>query len=143
MADIKFMNLSQNDNPASTDSVLIGNAEGGLKRTTLGRLGDLFSVKGLMHFEKVTYNSLGSLIPSSAKDGDALGLKCDVQAPTVPGYTFACWIGSSTFGFQGSVYMTNQDNSSAQVWVNATKSQVTGDGKAVNAMAMYIKSEVA
>lgn len=143
MADIKFMNLSQNDNPATTDSVLIGNDEGGLKRTTLGKLGDLFSVKGLMHFEKVTNNSLASLVPSSAKDGDPLSLRCDVQAPSVAGYTFACWIGASSFGFNGSLYMTNQDNAHAQVWLTATKSQVTGDGAAVNAMAMYIKSEVA
>lgn len=143
MTDIKFMDLSQNDNPATTDSVLIGNAEGGLKRTTLGKIGDLFSVKGLMHFETVTYNSLASQIPPEAKDGDGLGFKCDVQAPTVPGYTFACWIGASTNGFQGSVYMTTQDSQYAQVWVSATKAQVTSTGAAVKAIAMYIKSEVA
>ena len=30
MADVKFMDLSQNDNPATTDSVLIGNSVDGL-----------------------------------------------------------------------------------------------------------------
>ena len=29
MADVKFMDLSQNDNPATTDSLLIGNANDG------------------------------------------------------------------------------------------------------------------
>ncbi|WP_405077242.1 hypothetical protein ACIUDV_05850 [Limosilactobacillus reuteri] len=54
MADVKFMDLSQNDNPATTDSVLIGNSTDGLKRTTVGAIGNLFAVKGLLHFETIT-----------------------------------------------------------------------------------------
>ena len=53
MADIKFMQLSENGNPATTDSVLIGNSQDGLKRTTLGTIGNMFAVHGLLHFENV------------------------------------------------------------------------------------------
>ena len=56
MADIKFMDISENDNPATTDSILVGNQDNGVKRTTLGKIGDMFAIHNLIHTETVTVN---------------------------------------------------------------------------------------
>lgn len=142
MADIKFMQLSENGNPATTDSVLIGNQQDGLKRTTLGTIGNMFSVHRALHFEEVSV--LTSTKASEVTDpAIEVALPYDITAPSVPGYTFECWIGSQTNGFVGINYVINKFNMQAQVWANSVGSNLTGPTNSITATALYIKNELA
>lgn len=137
MADIKFMNLSENDNPATTDSVLIGNQENGLKRTTLGKIGDMFAVKGLFHTEVVTM----PLVNDKSY--------YDINAPAVEGYTFAFWLSSSVAGRTIANYIDNANQAGAKIYINITEGQdlQTGDQYTptphLQAVAVYVKNTVA
>lgn len=135
MADIKFMDLSQNDNPATTDSVLIGNSTDGLKRTTIGDIGNLFSVKGLFHLETVT----GTTNPTAT--GPGANKSVAITAPDVPGYNFAFWLNSATIDTVQPNYVDYPNVASAHVWVDVPD----GNQDAVKVMvtAVYVKSTVA
>lgn len=144
MADIKFMNLSENGNPATTDSVLIGNQQDGLKRATLGTIGNMFSVHQALHFEEVSV--LTSTRADQATNPDTnttIGVNFEVSAPSVPGYTFQCWIGSQTNGFASTNYMINKLNSNSQIWIIAPEWAITNSSNSVSATALYIKNELA
>lgn len=142
MADIKFMDLSENGNPATTDSVLIGNSQDGLKRTTLGTIGNMFAVHGALHFEEVSV--LTATNSSQITDSNAVvGLSYNITAPTVPGYTFKCWIDSQTNGFTSINYVVNKLNAEAQVWAKSVGSDFTGSSNSISATALYIKNELA
>lgn len=136
MADVKFMDLSQNDNPATTDSVLIGNSADGLKRTTVGAIGNLFAVKGLLHFETIT----GSNNPTST-DPNAIN-SVDIKAPDVPGYTFAFWLAPSTRGSIVPSYIEYADTNPAKVWLKLPDND-DGNPKNIVAVAVYVNSKVA
>ena len=135
MADVKFMDLSQNDNPATTDSVLIGNSADGLKRTTVGAIGDLFAVKGLLHFETITGTNNPTSPDPNAKN--SVGIK----APDVPGYTFAFWLAPSTRGNIVPSYVEYADSNPAKVWLKLSDSDV--DPVNIVAVAVYVNSKVA
>lgn len=135
MADVKFMDLSQNDNPATTDSVLIGNSADGLKRTTVGAIGDLFAVKGLFHFETIT----GTNNPTSS-DLEAKN-SVPIQAPDVPGYTFAFWLAPSTRGSITPSYIEYANSNPAKVWLKLSDGDV--DPINIVAVAVYVNSKVA
>ncbi|MDM8331505.1 hypothetical protein QUW45_02220 [Limosilactobacillus pontis] len=135
MADVKFMDLSQNDNPATTDSVLIGNSADGLKRTTVGAIGDLFAVKGLLHFETITGTNNPKSPDPNAKN--SIGIK----APDVPGYTFAFWLTPSTRGNIVPGYIEYADANPATVWLKLSDGDV--DPVNVVAIAVYVNSKVA
>ncbi|EJN54706.1 hypothetical protein KUE03_03200 [Lactobacillus gasseri CECT 5714] len=143
MADIKFMNLSENGNPATTDSVLIGNSQDGLKRTTLGTIGNMFAVHGLLHFENVkvpTSTASGQITNPAAQYWDA---SFQVTAPNITGYTFKCWIGSQTNGFVCGNYVADPLNPTALVWVNQFPTSQVQDANSVQATALYVKNELA
>lgn len=136
MADIKFMDISENDNPATTDSILIGNNDNGVKRTTLGKLSDMFSVHGLLHMEHVD---------TTVK---AQTIQYPIQAPTVNGYQFAFWLSSASEGWVGSTYIDYLDSATeANIWISSPSSDGLGaftNGKCfLRAIAVYIKSSVA
>lgn len=143
MADIKFMNLSENGNPATTDSVLIGNQQDGLKRTTLGTIGNMFSVHQALHFEEVSV--LTSTKSSEITDPNVpTSMSYDIQAPVVPGYTFQCWIGSQSNGFTCGNYVVNKLNANGQIWVDAVLGSILNNpGSSVVGTALYIKNELA
>lgn len=144
MADIKFMDLSENDNPATTDSVLIGNQQDGLKRTTLGTIGKMFAVPKALHFEEVSVNA--NTADSQITDPKALtwGVSYSVQAPSVPGYSFVCWVNSATKGFICGSYIASSLYSSATVWlVDAPVSSIKDNQTSISAVAMYVKNELA
>lgn len=144
MADIKFMDLSENGNPATTDSVLIGNSQDGLKRTTLGTIGNMFAVHGALHFERVSFhaNTAASQIPSSA--GTEYSVKYSIQAPEVAGYTFECWVATSVNGFCRATYVDDPLGSSATMWVvNPSVSSVKDPNAMVSAIALYVKNDLA
>lgn len=144
MADIKFMNLSENGNPATTDSVLIGNSADGLKRATLGTIGNMFAVHGALHFEEVSVLTSTQADKATNPNNDTeIGVGFDVSAPSVPGYTFKCWIGSQTNGFIGTTYMSDKLKSNGQVWAYAPQWAITNDSNSVTATALYIKNELA
>ena len=143
MADIKFMNLSENSNPATTDSVLIGNSQDGLKRTTLGTIGNMFAVHGLLHFESVkvpTSSAASQITNPSAQYWDT---SFQVVAPSVAGYTFKCWIGSQTNGFVCGNYVADPQNPTASVWVSQFPTSQVQDANSVQATALYVKNELA
>lgn len=83
MADIKFMDISENSNPATTDSVLIANNSNGIKRTTLGNILNMVpqpeSTKGLI------MTAVLHVLSNGLKD-------CEITAPTFEGYSFASWL---------------------------------------------------
>lgn len=83
MADIKFMDISENSNPATTDSVLIANNSNGIKRTTLGNILNMVpqpeSTKGLI------MTAVLHVLSNGLKD-------CKITAPTFEGYSFASWL---------------------------------------------------
>lgn len=143
MADIKFMNLSENGNPATTDSVLIGNSQDGLRRTTLGTIGNMFAVHGLLHFENVqvpTSTASGQITDPAAQYWDT---SFKVVAPNITGYTFKCWIGSQTNGFVCGNYVADPLNPTALVWVNQFPTSQVQDANSVQATALYVKNELA
>lgn len=138
MADIKFMNLSENSNPSTTDSVLIGNAQDGMKRTSLGKIGDMFAVHGLLHFESV-YTLLTDTKKQSYK----------ITAPDVAGYTFAFWVCPSTIGNSFATYVESAHSNTTNIWIPTETMQFEHfsdfvNGKTqVGATAVYIKNTVA
>lgn len=135
MADIKFMDISQNDNPATTDSILVGNQDNGLKRTTLGKLADMFAVHGLFQFKQVT-----SLIT-------AKNTGYSIEAPTVDGYQFVFWLSSSTIGWMGTTYVEEPTSQNTKIWVTYPASDsistFANGSNVVSAYAVYIKNSVA
>lgn len=135
MADVKFMDLSQNDNPATTDSVLIGNSTDGLKRTTVGAIGNLFSVKGLFHLETVTGQTNPTLTDPGANK------RVGITAPNVPGYSFAFWLSSATIDNVMPNYVDYPNVQQASVWVDTPDGTKTPVKVMVN--AVYVKSTVA
>lgn len=85
MADVKFNDLTVDENPATTDSVLAGNNQGGMKRVTLQKVADLFTISQLMHKEYVQ----GVTNPTAT---DGTNVKVHITAPEIAGYTFAFWL---------------------------------------------------
>lgn len=144
MTDIKFMDLSENGNPATTDSVLIGNQQDGLKRTTLGAIGKMFSVPKALHFEQVGCSA--NTAESQITKPEATNVDCSypIEAPSVPGYSFVCWVNSATNGFICSSYVASPLSSSANIWVhNALVGSIKSNSTSVTAVAMYVKNELA
>lgn len=139
MADVKFMELSENDNPATTDSVLIGNASDGLKRTSLGNIVNLAKIAGpVVHLEYVE----GTSNPSATDDT----AKCTIpiQAPNVPGYTFAFWVSSATIGSVRPSYVEGPNQASTKVWLYYAPSEdIASAGPIkIGLEAVYVKSEM-
>lgn len=134
MADVKFMNLSENDNPATTDSLLIGNASDGLKRTPVSAIGDLFAVKGLFHFETVT----GTNKPESLIQNEKAQIP--IKAPDVPGYTFMFWLAPSTRGSATPSYIEYANTATANVWL---VNPILTEAITIVTVAVYVNSKVA
>lgn len=144
MADIKFMDLSENGNPATTDSVLIGNQQDGLKRTTLGTIGNMFSVHQALHFETVNVNANTAESQITDPKATTWGCSYSIEAPSVPGYSFVCWVNSATKGFICGNYIANSLYSSATVWLDdAPVASIRDNQAAISAVAMYVKNELA
>lgn len=61
-----------------------------------------------------------------------------ITAPTVPGYSFICWIGAASHGFVRGCYIDMPDNSNANIWFTQSTMDV-GDGNSVTAYALYMK----
>lgn len=109
MADIKFMDLAENNNPALTDSILSGNTDSGITRITLETLQNAIVpklAKPLLKIESTVIN---------AADFTSAGL-ANVTAPVVAGYTFLCW--QSIVGVNTSLHplSTKPNEATAQVW---------------------------
>ena len=137
MADIKFMNLSENDNPAATDSILIGNEDNGLKRTTLDKLSGMFAIHGLFHFEEVKQAFKANTNNYS------------LQAPNIEGYKFVFWLAPYTYGKSHSFYVSTPLSSTTSVFTSEqiTVDDTVGDrwfpNPGVGAIAVYVKENVA
>lgn len=139
MADVKFMDLSQNDNPSTTDSVLIGNASDGLKRTSVGNIVNLAKVAGpVVHLEYVEGTSNPSATDDMAKRS------VNIQAPDVPGYTFVFWDSSATLGSVRPSYVEGPNVPSTKVWIYyAQDEDIESFGPIkIGLEAVYVKSEL-
>lgn len=113
MADIKFMDLAENNNPALTDSILSGNTDSGITRITLETLQNAIVpklAKPLLKIETTVIN---------AADFSSAGF-AKVTAPDVAGYTFLCW--QSVVGINTATHpvSTSPDQSTTQVWFTNT-----------------------
>lgn len=121
MADIKFMDISENSNPATTDSVLIANESNGVKRTTLENVLNMVpkpeSTKGLIMTVVLHVLSKG------LKD-------CKITAPTFEGYSFASWLTPNA-----PVIIHTVENQTTTLSFNEA-----GDNEAY-IMVMYVKSD--
>lgn len=109
MADIKFMDLAENNNPALTDSILSGNVDSGMTRITLESLQNTIAPK----LEKPLLK-IGSTVINAADFTSSGSAK--VTAPDIAGYTFLCW--QSVVGINTSLHpaSTLPDQSTTQVW---------------------------
>lgn len=137
MTDVKFMDLSENDSPVTTDSVLIGNSKDGLKRTSIGAIGNLFAVKGLFHFEKLSVHTVPDPNAATSPSHSIRG----VTAPDVHGYTFAFWLSSATSGDVFPNYIEDPTKKVTNIWVIITNGKT--DAVYVDVTAVYVKSTVA
>lgn len=136
MADIKFMDISENDNPATTDSILVGNQDNGVKRTTLGKIGDMFAVHSLLHFEKLEI-TIDKPVPNFK-----------ANAPVVEGYNFAFWLSSAPVGMTEGTYIEDPLNANTQIWfiqesLDSPNFASKVVGHSVQVIAVYVKSTVA
>lgn len=139
MADVKFMNLSENDNPATTDSVLIGNASDGLKRTQLANIVNLAKIAGpVVHLEYVEGTSNPSATDDTAKR------TIPIQAPEVAGYTFAFWISSATLGAVRPTYVEGPNVPATKVWIYYVPGEDVASIAPIKIAleAVYVKSEL-
>lgn len=126
MADIKFMDISENDNPATTDSVLIANESNGVKRTTLGNVLNMVpkpeSTKGLIMTAVLHVLSTGLK-------------KCQITAPTFEGYSFASWLTAGVPGGDASVAIKDVESPTTVL------SFSTNENTEAYIMVMYVKSD--
>lgn len=144
MADIKFMNLSKNGNPATTDSVLIGNSQDGLKRTTLGTIGNMFAVHQALHFETVRINANTAVSQITNPSAETWTCSYPIKAPDVPGYSFVCWVNSATVGFVCPSYIDDSLGKSPKLWLAEAQVVSIKDSQSyASAVAMYVKNELA
>lgn len=109
MADIKFMDLAENNNPALTDSILSGNTDSGITRITLETLQNAIVpklAKPLLKIESTVINAADFTSAGFAK----------VTAPVIAGYTFLCW--QSIIGVNTSLHPVSPepDQATTQVW---------------------------
>ena len=109
MADIKFMDLAENNNPALTDSILSGNTDSGITRITLETLQNAIVpklAKPLLKIESTAINAVDFTSSGFAK----------VTAPVIAGYTFLYW--HSIIGVNTSLHpvLSAPDQATVQVW---------------------------
>ena len=143
MADIKFMNLSENGNPALTDSLLIGNSDSELKRVTLDTLKNTVAPainKPLVIVKMTTIDFT---------DFSASGF-ASVTAQNVNNYTFLCWLAIVPVNSGIHPRFNNLTSSSSEAWLDnpgadwQTLSDEHSSGKNpwFNAYAIYVSDSV-
>lgn len=137
MADVKFMALSENENPATTDYVLTGNSTDGVKRASLANIGKLFQTNGILHTEEVT----GVTVPTDPTKKNFVA----IEAPVVEGYTFAFWINSRCVGNTLPISLIQSTSQTTGMFVYfAPGEDIAGIGPVKTAVtAVYVKSEKA
>ena len=137
MADVKFMALSENENPATTDYVLTGNLTDGVKRASLANIGKLFQTNGILHTEEVT----GVTVPTDPTKKNFVA----IEAPVVEGYTFAFWINSRCVGNTLPISLIQSTSQTTGMFVYfAPGEDIAGIGPVKTAVtAVYVKSEKA
>ena len=143
MADIKFMDLAENNSPALTDSILSGNTDSGMTRITLESLQNTIVPKLGKPLLKI-----GSTVINAADFTSAGYAK--VTAPDIAGYTFLCW--QSVVGVNTVLHpvSTLPDQSTNQVWFTNTdtdystlQSEVSsGKNPWFRALAIYVSDSV-
>lgn len=140
MTDVKFMSLSENGNPATTDSVLIGNAQDGLKRTTLESIKNLLAPNNLFHFEEISCNASDAQVGNYDPNSKANNGSVKVTAPDVAGYTFKFWLSPQTNAFFSPCYITSKTSATATIWVQNITPKQSGT---ISSIAVYVKNELA
>lgn len=143
MADIKFMNLSENGNPSLTDSLLIGNSDSGLKRVTLNAVKN--TIVPAINKPLVIVQST----PINFADFSANGY-ASVTAQDVNNYTFLCWLSITPVNSTIHPKFNDPTKSSSQAWMDnpsadwQTLSGESSSGKNpwFNAYAIYVSDSV-
>ncbi|WP_312027894.1 hypothetical protein [Lactococcus lactis] len=110
---------------------MIGNSTNGLKRTTVGAIGNLFSVSGLFNYWRIdARTNPTSTTPSFVP----------IEAPDIPGYTFAFWLAPAS----DHAYYSHVDNPVSKktgVWTSIPNGDTTP--RAFHIYAMYVNSKIA
>lgn len=135
MADVKFNDLTIDENPATTDSVLAGNDQGGMKRVTLQKIADLFTTNHLIHKEFVQ----GVTNPAAT---DGTNTKVHITAPDVAGYTFAFWLTPVSLEQVRPLKLDSPDvfNTDVEVYYAPGENITTVGPVKIAAEAIYFKS---
>lgn len=139
MADIKFMNLSENGNPSLTDSLLIGNSDSGVKRVTLNAVKN--AIVPAINKPLVIVKST----PINFADFSANGY-ASVTAQDVNNYTFLCWLSITPVNSQTHPKFSDPTKPSSQAWMNnpsadwqiLSDEHSSGKNPWFNAYAIYV-----
>lgn len=143
MADIKFMDLAENNNPALTDSILSANTDSGMTRITLETLQNAIVPKLAKPLLKI-----GTTVINAADFSSAGFAK--VTAPDVAGYTFLCWLTVTGVNTATHPASNTPDQATTQVWFTNTdtdystlQSEVSsGKNPWFRALAIYVSDSV-
>ncbi len=87
----------------------------------------LKNLKNLLHIESINY-----------KAPKAENAAVPITAPTVPEYSFACWIGVASQGFVKGCYIDTPNSPIATIWFTQSTVNMIGDLN-VSAYALYVK----
>lgn len=87
----------------------------------------LKNLKNFLHIEHIGYKVPKAEIAA-----------VPITAPTVPEYSFACWIGVASQGFVKGCYIDTPNSPTATIWFTQSTMDV-GDGNSVTAYALYVK----
>ena len=134
MANVKFMDISETNNPSSEDSVLIANATNGVKRTKLSNLKQAVLPHGLFAMQGIGVNL--------SKPDTGTTNQYTLTAPDVEGYKFQFWI-SPQLTYVAGYATTNQPaKQSATFFANITSGSASANSEVV-AYAVYVLKDLA
>lgn len=134
MANVKFMDISETSNPSSEDSILIGNASNGVKRTKLANLKQAVLPHGLFAMQGVGVNLAN-------KDAGTTN-QYSLTAPDVEGYKFAFWIAPQLTYVAGYATTNQPAKQTATFFANITSGSANSNSEIV-AYAMYVLNDLA
>lgn len=89
----------------------------------------LKNFKNFLHIEHIDYK-----VPKAEN-----AAVVTITAPTVPGYSFICWIGAASHGFVRGCYIDMPDSVTADIWFTQSTMDIGEDSNRVTAYALYVK----
>lgn len=134
MANVKFMDISETNNPSSEDSVLIANDSNGVKRTKLSNLKGAVLPHGLFAMQGVAANL--------SKPDTGTSNQYTLTAPDVEGYKFQFWIAPQLTYVAGYATTNQPAKQSATFFANITSGSAASNSEIVG-YAVYVLKDLA